>query len=64
MKTHIYQRLGVTVLQITAVVVLLLIARSYFPAVVYTVAPIALAAILAFLIVPSVLRKLRRGRNT
>lgn len=64
MKNHIYQRLGVSVLQIAAVVVLLLVARSHFPAVVYTVAPIALVVILAFLIVSGVLRKLKRGRNS
>lgn len=64
MKNHIYQRLGLSVLQIAAVVVLLMVARSHFPVVVYTVTPIALVVIVAFLIVSGVFRKLKRGRDS
>ncbi len=64
MKNHIYQRLGLSVLQIAAVVVLLLVARSHFPAVVYTVTPIAFVVIVAFLLVSGGFRKLKRGRDS
>jgi hypothetical protein len=64
MKKNIYQRLGANVLQVAALVALLLVARTFFPHTVYAVAPIALAAILGFVLFSGILKKLICGRNS